>query len=473
MARPDKLLPSPIEAAPLPEVINHTPWPSQYFQHVDPHGEIFHVMVTRMTYALLGMATVHNTTSSSTTHTTSSKSLITPILLPPEDQPPLADSDVCIGELNLTSVLQESDFAPYKPKCDVLLINATAYVPNGKSQARWPVGFRLGEMQKAFTVTGPRTFVRGLSTLGTIQLGEPEPVTEVALTFERAYGGPNVIADKLKLDGHAANTALSADTRKRAGQIADAQPEFYGENPIGCGRDPDTVERLKASIKEIEQQAGISLTSPSNDPTTAADDPRRAPQIEVFGEPFKGQRSYPVIGVGPLARWWLPRRALAGTHDDAWKATQWPKSPKDHDYGYWNCAPEDQQIDYPQGGEQIGLINLTPGSNTEHPVAFTLPQQDLQLLVRLHVGAMLFAPMHIDTVIIDFKAATLTVVRRALVSAGIETRKLELGTWPEGTAISEAAAGSSNTTTPQPIPPLIEKLSFNAIARTRGEAHGQ
>ena len=57
MNGPDNLLPSPIEAAPLPEVINHTPWPSQYFQHVDPQGEIFHVMVTRMSYALMGMAT--------------------------------------------------------------------------------------------------------------------------------------------------------------------------------------------------------------------------------------------------------------------------------------------------------------------------------------------------------------------------------------------------------------------------------
>ena len=425
MARPDKLLASPIEAAPLPEVINHTPWPSQYFQHVDPHGEIFHVMVTRMTYALVGMATAQSA---------SSRTQITPILLPPEDQPPLADADECIGTLNETSVLQESDFAPYKPKCDVLLINATAYAPDGKPQTRWPVGLRVGEMQKAFQVTGPRKFERGLTTLGMLQLGEPQAASEVALNYEHAYGGPNVIADKLKLDGYAEDKSLSADTRKRTQQIAEAQPEFFGENPIGCGREPDSVERLKESIKEIERQAGIAASDVKAD--NAAADPRRAPQIELLNQPFKGQPSYPVIGIGPLARWWLPRRLLAGTHDHAWKATQWPKSPKDHDYRYWNCAPEDQQIDYPVGGELIGMINLTPGSSTECPVHFTLPRQDLQLLVRLQVGAMMFAPMHIDTLIIDFKAGTLTVVRRALVSAAADVRQLELGTWPSGTAMS-------------------------------------
>jgi hypothetical protein len=123
---------------------------------------------------------------------------------------------------------------------------------------------------------------------------------------------------------------------------------------------------------------------------------------------------------------------LAGTHDEIWKATQWPKSPKNHDYRYWNCAPEDQQINYPLGGEEIVLINLTPAGS---PVRFRLPKQDLQLLVRLQVGAMMFAPMNIDTVIIDFSNSTLSIVRRALISAKADVRQLELGTWPQGTSM--------------------------------------
>ena len=69
---------------------------------------------------------------------------------------------------------------------------------------------------------------------------------------------------------------------------------------------------------------------------------------------------------------------------------------------------------------------------------FALPRQDLQLLLRLSAGPLLFAPMHIDTVIIDPEAATLTVVRRATVSARTGLRALELGTWPPGTRASLA-----------------------------------
>ena len=177
---------------------------------------------------------------------------------------------------------------------------------------------------------------------------------------------------------------------------------------------------------------------------------RPAPQIEAYGQPWRRQEGagdYPVVGVGPVGRWWQPRRKLAGTHDAAWKATQWPKSPKDHNYAYWNCAPKDQQIPFPQGGEEVVLVNLTPVGS---PVRFALPTQDLRLLVRLNAGPMLFAPMNIDTVVIDFASGTLSLVRRALVAARADVRHLELGTWPAGTGpdLSEYGAEQGGSKAP-------------------------
>ena len=52
MNGPDLLLPAPVQAAPLPEVRNHTPHPSQYYQMMDVGDEVFHVIASRITYDL-------------------------------------------------------------------------------------------------------------------------------------------------------------------------------------------------------------------------------------------------------------------------------------------------------------------------------------------------------------------------------------------------------------------------------------
>lgn len=220
---------------------------------------------------------------------------------------------------------------------------------------------------------------------------------------------------------------LSTADRDKVARALARLPAYDEVNPIGCGRSPAPALDALGMVRDLQHPS-----APDWARIEAA--LHAAPQIEAPDNPFKGQHHYPTLGLGPIGRWWQPRLALAGTHDAAWKATQWPKSPLDHDYRYWNCAPLDQQIDYPQGGEVITLAHLTPNPPaTGGGVRFALPRQDLQVLLRLHAGPLLFAPMHIDTVIIDMQAATLAVVRRAAVSARTGLRALELGTWPPGT----------------------------------------
>lgn len=408
MSRPAHVLPAPIQSAPLPEVTNHTPWPSQYFQHVDPQDEIFHVLVCRTTYSLRGMRF-------------DSPEPPTPQLIDPVQQAPLCESDAFCGAVNTSSLRQESDYAPYKPRCDVLVVDALAHAPQGQPAQRWPVGFSFGQaIEKTFQVCGPRRRTRQL------QWDEPEAAAQVPIRYERAFGGPQLLQAEETLQRLAQDAALSAEQRRQATLALAEIPAHFLPNPIGCGRDPQALARASGQIASI---TGRSV-----------DVPLLAPQLEALDQPFQGQDDYPVIGLGPLGRWWQPRLALAGTHDERWKATQWPRSPVDHDYRYWNCAPDDQQIDYPQGGELISLLNLTPGGGV---VRIRMPTQDLQLLVRLQVGAVMFAPMNIDTVVIDLGQATLSVVRRALVSARTEVRVLELGTWPVGTRLSLPASAEA------------------------------
>src|SRR2546429_5215357 len=51
-----------------------------------------------------------------------------------------------------------------------------------------------------------------------------------------------------------------------------------------------------------------------------------------------------------------------------------------------------RSIDYPQGGEEVMLLNLIPADKYQGIFRFKLPTQELQLLVRLNVGVVMFAP---------------------------------------------------------------------------------
>ena len=437
MDRPDHVLPAAVDAAPLPQVINHTQWPSQYFQHVDSFGEIFHVMVSRISYNLRNMKV-------------DGQALPVPQILLAQDQVPLCEADEYVGAPNESSAWQESDYAPYKPQCDVLLAHAYAHAPDGKALRTWPVAFRVGDaLEKKIQVTGPRRFERSITSLGTLSASDPEPATVVPLVYELAFGGPNTIANRLALEALQANPSLNAEQRRHIDKALAQCPAYDDFNPIGCGRNAGALTDTARAL--VDAQLGGAPAAALRQREAEIDAiVRPAPQIEAYGQPWRRQEGagdYPVVGVGPVGRWWQPRRELAGTHDAAWKATQWPKSPKDHNYAYWNCAPKDQQIPFPQGGEEVVLVNLTPVGS---PVRFALPTQDLRLLVRLNAGPMLFAPMNIDTVVIDFASGTLSLVRRALMAARADVRQLELGTWPAGTGpdLSEYGAEQGGSKAP-------------------------
>jgi hypothetical protein len=281
-----------IPDVPLAQHLNHTPFPSQYFQSVDKNGVVFHVVVLRVTYDMHQL-------------------LADGSLSYAAEQTPLATQDVWSGEVNTSSPLWESDFAPYKPKCDVLLVNAVSRPPQDKPAQRWPCGVSLTWQQaterktwsKALSVTGPRHF-------GLLGVSQPEAATEVAIDWQHAYGGQM--------------------PETKAGRDDERIDE---RNPVGVG------------LHKARGQA--------------------APQLELMGKPYTdghGQSDYPPICLSAVGRAWLPRRQLAGTYDDAWLTTQWPLPPLDFDNGYWNCAPQDQQIEHLPPGVEMLLADVYPKS---------------------------------------------------------------------------------------------------------------
>jgi hypothetical protein len=110
---------------------------------------------------------------------------------PPElaqQQAELVMADEFTGEPGFSAPKYESDFAPFKPRCDVLL-NGSAYAPGGRSVTRVTVSLRVGTMTKSFKVVGNRGWVK----LWFLTIpGAPEPFTMMPISYDNAFGGADL-----------------------------------------------------------------------------------------------------------------------------------------------------------------------------------------------------------------------------------------------------------------------------------------
>jgi uncharacterized protein YjbI with pentapeptide repeats len=183
------------------------------------------------------------------------------------------------------------DMGMPKPKGE-LLINGTAYVPGGAPRIGCSVRARLGTIDKSLYVVGDRRWKFGGVA------SDPEPFTEMPLTWDRAFGGPG-----------------------------------YPQNPLGKGFAP-------LGKGEIHPLPNIELPK------------------QLIRAP--GDRPMPA-GLGAYDMMWPQRFSKIGTYDQEWLKERFPGLAKDLDPTFFNAAPDDQQIEgYFRGDEVFTLENLHP-----------------------------------------------------------------------------------------------------------------
>ncbi|HTT22313.1 MAG TPA: DUF2169 domain-containing protein [Candidatus Sulfotelmatobacter sp.] len=259
-------------------------------------------------------------------------------------QLPLVDADAFMGEPGFSAPIYEYDFAPLKPKCDVLL-NGSAYAPQARSATRVRVSLEMGPISKSFDVVGNRLWVAGM--LGTMP-SEPEPFTVMPISYDKAFGGIDV---------------THPDPAKH---------RYYEQNHAGVG---------------FHQQSGREFI-----------DGTPLPNTEESGRPVMDARgSYRPMAFGPIGRAWKPRMELAGTYDQNWIDNIFPFLPSDFNELYYQAAPPDQQMDYPHGGEQVVLRNLTP----EGYIAFRLPRINMPVVFYPKHGENKETNAVIDTIVFE------------------------------------------------------------------------
>lgn len=186
-----------------------------------------------------------------------------------------------------------------KPGTDVI-VQGFARAPAGKPVSQLHVGVKVGARDKTLIVTGDREW------LG-IEPSKPLPFRELPLRYERAFGG--VLRDRERI--------LETDDR----------------NPLGVG-------------------LGIALGhGKPGDLLPNIEDPRFRLR--------ERERCVPA-GLGCIPPSWQPRRALAGTYDEAWRRTRAPYVPQDFQLRFFSCAAEGLNFDpHLKGGEPLVLVGMS------------------------------------------------------------------------------------------------------------------
>lgn len=443
------------------EFSNHTPFPALAFESFAPDGASFHTVVLRQTFELRDG-----------------------VLMLAQEQRPLATSDRFHGEPNQSSVAEESDLAPYKPLCDVL-INGTAYAPQGRSLPRFAAGIRIVSapmrsnndtgvpttkvlLDRRLFVTGPRYFARRstfgrsmnrlvkIASLGIVRpidwwLTPPEPIAALPMRYEYAWGGQCRIDARDPAAKRVPKASRLDDKQQAAHPDQDNVPVAHTaceNNPIGLG----FAERWFLDATKLQRVA--------------------APQIEAGSEPISIQawlaavngQAHPSLhpaGVGIVGKAWKSRRELAGTYDDQWLAERHPGLPDDFQFRYWNGAHPQMQVPHLKGDETIVLTNLvpvgTPGSTVGErgntilrialpghlPMGWVYTDQSLK-----------FAPLLLDTLSVDVSDAAnpvVTLAWRATLMKSVRAQRFEARFVDRAGLERLAATSSGNAVDPAEV----------------------
>jgi hypothetical protein len=233
-----------------------------------------------------------------------------------------------------------------KPRSDIIL-HALATAPGAAAATEWSVRARVGTVRKDLLIRGPAVW-QHFSMQGWKKTA-PVAVREVPIIYELAFGG--------------------------------------------C------VKRGSMTIEEDRNPVGTGLI---DDRLTPQDVDIPAPQIVALDEPahIPGKR-YPPQGFLPIPSFFQPRLARAGTFDEEWQRTRWPRHPADFDYSFYNSAPPGLVYpSYLRGDEVVELVNLGAGG----VVTFRLPDYKLMGLLRRHGGELRPFMIVLDTVHIDVRS---------------------------------------------------------------------
>ena len=174
-----------------------------------------------------------------------------------------------------------------------ILVKGSAHNCDGACAPTCPVRVKIGTIDKSLYVIGDRHWKGNHQS-------EPQPFSEMPITWDRAFGG----------DG-------------------------FETNPMGKGFAPVETEHGPIQFLPNVELPGKLVTKPSETPESA--------------------------GLLPYELNWPQRFSKVGTYDQKWLKELFPGYAKDFDWGFFNVAPPDQQIKgHFQGNETLVVEGMHP-----------------------------------------------------------------------------------------------------------------
>ena len=151
-----------------------------------------------------------------------------------EPDPPTGD--ILFGDALSESLRYPSDFVPFKPRADILLVG-TGYSPAGQPVHYFPVRLKIANCLKTLDVIGSRMWE---SKFFWKKPGRPQLILKLPLTYENSWGGKD-----------------------------------YKKNPLGRGR--DTLEMHNIELPHAWGQRRRALLEPAGfGPLPASWEPRKS-----------------------------------------------------------------------------------------------------------------------------------------------------------------------------------------------------
>lgn len=315
-----------------------------------------------------------------------------------DEQAGLVYADEHFGDPAATGTRYECDFAPVKPKAEVV-VNGSAVSPSGHPVAGLPVALEVGGLRKQLAVFGDRVWCKRL--IG-FSASDPEPFVEMPVVFGRAFGGVD--------QSH-------PDQRKHGAEL---------RNPIGVG---------------FHKPSGIAI---DGSPLPNVEDPARL--LRSWSD------TPPPAGFGVVGRGWQPRVRFAGTYDERWLEERFPYLPEDFDERYFLCAPQDQWLPGGLAGQSVRCLNMTPGGSFE----FRVPSMQVPVLFRFH-DRKVQSPSVPDTLLIEPGHRRFSLTWRACVPLGNKLTALRevvvgMPSSAQGTATVVARVTAPGSTGGAPVP---------------------